>query len=452
MIRCLLILGSLLAGQTDSPADQDMKTDVRRLVRQLDAAELAQREAAEADLLKAGPAVLDLLPQPTDRMSAEVRQRLDRVRQKLQQQAAEAAAKPSLITLHADAMPLANVLAELSRQSGNAIIDSREKAADPNAKSPAITVDFEKTPFWPALDQVLDQAGLTIYPFAENEKPAITLVPTSKKKPLAARSGRICYSGPFRFEASSVTARRDLQKGNGSLMLSVETLWEPRLRIIGLSQRLADVTATDEKGRVLPVANAQAQLEIPTSNAASAVKIDFPFQLPSRDVRRIASLKGKIQAMIPGRIETFRFDKLAGAKNVEKRIAGVTVTLEQVEKNNDVWEVRMRARFDDAGDALASHRTWIFNNEAYLEGPDGKPIAYDTYETTRQGKNEVGIAYVFSTEEPLDKLTFVYKTPGTIINSSFRLRAKEHRTAVTRNGERIADGFVRPYAAGRFAA
>ena len=132
-------------------------------------------------------------------------------------------------------------------------------------------------------------------------------------------------------------------------------------------------------------------------------------------------------AMIPGRIETFRFTKLAGAKNVEQRIAGVTVTLEEVRKNNEAWEVRMLARFDDAGDALASHRTWIFSNEAYLEGPDGKPIAYDTFETTRQGKNEVGVAYLFNPDEPLDKLSFVYKTPGVIVTSGFDYELKDIR-------------------------
>ena len=77
-------------------------------------------------MLKRGPAVLDLLPQPNDRTSAEVRQRLGRIRQKLQQRAAEAAAQSSTITLHADAMPLAKVLAEFSRQSGNTIVDERE--------------------------------------------------------------------------------------------------------------------------------------------------------------------------------------------------------------------------------------------------------------------------------------------------------------------------------------
>ena len=132
-------------------------------------------------------------------------------------------------------------------------------------------------------------------------------------------------------------------------------------------------------------------------------------------------------AMIARRIETFRFAKLAGAKNLQQRIAGVTVTLEEVRKSNGAWEVRILVRFDDAGDALASHRTWIFNNEAFLEGPDGKPIAYDTFETTRQGKNEVGVAYVFNTDQPLDKLSFVYKTPGVIVTSAFDYELKDIR-------------------------
>ncbi len=430
MIHCLLLLGSLLAGQIDKPAGETMKSDVRRLVRQLDASQLAEREAAEADLLKRGPAILDLLPQPNDHQSAEVRQRLGRIRQKLQQQAAENAAKSSTITLKADAMPLAQVLAELQRQSGNTIVDHRGmEGGKPSDAGPDLKVDFDKTPFWPALDQVLDQAGLTVYPFAATgEKAVISVVALPNTAPQISRAhrvGRASYNGPFRFAVASVVARRDFRPlPHGSLSVNVEIAWEPRLRIIGLTQRLADVKAVDDRGNPLPVASPEAQLDVPTSGDAAAVQMNLPLVLPPRDARRIASLKGKLLAMIPGRIETFRFDKLANAKNVEKRIAGVTVTLEGVSKNNDAWEVRVLAHFDDAGDALASYRTWIFNNDAHLEGADGKPIAYDTFETTAQGKNEVGVAYLFDTDQPLDKLTFVYKTPGTIVNSGFDYELK----------------------------
>jgi hypothetical protein len=423
MVHCLLLIGSLLAGQPATPAADELKTEVRRLVHRLDAPELAQREAAEAELLRRGPAILDLLP-PDSRASAEVKQRLGRIRQKLQQQAAEAVARSSTITLKADAMPLADILAAFQRQSGNKITDARKGLGQP-VTDPKLKLNFDKTPFWPALDGVLDQAGLALYPFSEQAAISIVALPPGKQ---LKRVGRASYVGPFRIEPTGVTARRDLRQPEAELLvLSVEVAWEPRLKIIGLMQRMADVKAVDERGQSLAVADAVPQLEIPAHGDAPAVNVDLPLKLPSRKVEKIASLRGKLMAMIPGRIETFRFTKLAGAKDQKQRIAGVTVTLEEVRKNNEALEVRMLVRYDDAGDALASHRTWIFANEAYLEGPDGKPIAHDTTETTSQGRNELGIAYIFSPDQPLDKLSFVYKTPGVIVTTGFDYELKDIR-------------------------
>jgi len=421
IIACLLLMYSVAVAQTDAPAGDELKAEVRRLIRQLDAPQLADRDAAEAELLKRGPAVLDLLPAATERTSAEVKQRLGRVRQKLQRAAADAAAQASTISLHADAMPLSKALAEFQKQSDNTIVDYREKFGQP-ATNPALKLNFDKTPFWQALDQLLDQAGLTVYPFSEQSAINVVAIPPGKK---VMRTGSASYRGPFRFEPERIVAKRDFHEGDGgSLQVTLGVAWEPRLKIISLMQRMADLQATDERGKPLPVADGDAQLEVPASGDAPAVKLDLPFRLPPRDVQQIANLKGKLTAMIPGKIETFRFAKLGEAKNVEQRIAGVTVTLEQVRKNNEVWDVRMRARFDDAGDALASHRTWIFDNEAYLEGPDGKPIPFSTYETTLQGKNEVGVAYLFDADKPLKGLTFVYKTPGTIVSSEFEYELK----------------------------
>ena len=390
---------------------EPLQADVRRLVRQLDSPQLAEREAAEAELLRRGPAILDLLPPPGDRASAEVRQRLGRIRQKLQQQAAEAAAKSSTITLQADAMPLANVLAAFQRQSGNKIVDGR----DGNLRQPAADPETESGLRQNAL---LAGAGPLVGP---GRADGLSVFRTSgdrggcrrrAAKPIA-RVGRACYVGPFRIEPTAVMARRDLRQPAGEqLVVTLEVAWEPRLRIIASH---ATHGRREGRGRTGP-GSAGGQPRGPTGNTRKrrgpGRQLDLPLRLPSRRVERVASLKGKLLAMIPGRIETFRFTKLAGAKDIQRRIAGVTVTLEEVRKNNESWEVRILARFDDAGDALASHRTWIFNNEAYLEGPDGKPIAYGTYETTRQGKNEVGVAYIFDPDEPLDKLASSTRPPA----------------------------------------
>ena len=79
--------------------------------------------------------------------------------------------------------------------------------------------------------------------------------------------------------------------------------------------------------------------------------------------------------------------------------------------------MRTLVHFDETSGALASHRTWVFNNPATLEGADGKAVSYDTSETYRQTPNELGMAYLFFLEKPLAGYKFVYKTPG----NDFRL-------------------------------
>jgi len=127
---------------------------------------------------------------------------------------------------------------------------------------------------------------------------------------------------------------------------------------------------------------------------------------------------------LPGKTETFRFQDLEQAKEVEQRIAGVTVMLEGARKNNELWEIRLRVRFDEAGQALQSHRNWIFDNEVRLQNPEGKSITWGSYETTRQTENEVGLAYLFSVES-LQGFTLVYKTPGVILTTEIPYEIKD---------------------------
>ena len=122
--------------------------------------------------------------------------------------------------------------------------------------------------------------------------------------------------------------------------------------------------------------------------------------------------------MMLGKVETFRFADLLKGKQ-EKRIAAATVTLDEVRKNGDSWEVFVRLRFDDAGDALESHRNWVLQNEAYLEDAAGKPIQPDSMETTLRTKNEIGVGYVFALPELPKNAAFVYKTPGMVVTKDF---------------------------------
>ena len=397
-------LACVLAGQVETIADDDLSLEVRRLIRQLDATKLAQREEAEQKLVQLGPKVLDLLP-VNDPMSAEMKERLGRIRQQLQRAAAESAAKASLITLRGDDLPLWEVLAALEKQSGNKIV------AGQRAAGVKLAVDFDKTPFWQALDRTLDGAEMTVDPHGEQR--AIHLVPRDAAR--TARTGHACYAGPFRIEPIFIETRRDLRHTDSqSLRLTLDVAWEPRLKPVSLEIPAAKVEAIDENGNPLKLDDDQARLEIPTEGRTS-VELPVFLALPPREVKQIARIEGTLLAMVPGKVEIFRFGDLTTARNVKKRIAGVTVTLDEVRRTDAVWEVLARARFDEAGGTLQSHYGWIFDNDAHLEGPDGKPIRCDSLETTWQAENEVRVAYRFVLDGPPEKRTFVYKTPGVIV-------------------------------------
>jgi hypothetical protein len=404
--------------------------DVGPLIERLDAPRLAEREAAEAELLGLGPAVLDRLP-PTDApVSAETRQRLTRIRRKLERITADAATNAATVTLDAKAMPLLKILAAIEKQTGNTIIDFRPKFGQP-ATDPQLTVRFDRTPFWQTFDQVLDEAGLAAYLYAKRGAVGVVVSPTG-----AQSSSRVhpFYSGPFRIEPVSIVARRDLRRpGTAPLVISLQVAWEPRLRIISLVHPMGEVQAVDDLGNAIAPSSPEAKLEAldAAGGAASAATFELALSAPSRAARRIARLDGKIVATLPGKVETFRFDKLAEAKNLVRRIAGVAVTLDHVQNaatgvraESGAWEARLRIRFDDAGDALASHRQWIFSNETYLEASDGKRIAPDGFETIAQAKNELVIAYRFRVDRSLDGLSLVYKTPGTIVTQAFAYKLK----------------------------
>jgi len=429
MLSSLLLVGNLLlaqaAGAVDGPANEALQLEVRRHVRQLYGPTLAGRNAAEEALGNLGPEAVEFLPEITERTPAEVKLRLGRIRQRLQQAAAESATRSSTITLTGDDLPLSKVLAALQEQSGNTITDFRERFGH-EVTDPALSVAFDKTPCWQALDDVLDKAGLTVYGFGRTR--AINVIARGETR--RTRTGSVGYGGPFRFEPVRVVAQRNLRQQDGqSLRLAMAVQWEPRLKPISVKQKMDELTVVDENGKPIAVDSGPTAIEASAADATS-VELEIPLALPPRDVMKIASLKGRLTAIVPGKVETFRFDKLVdaqnvGAKDVEKRIAGVTVVLEQVRRNGAIWEMRLRIRFDEAGDALESHRSWVFQNEAYLMGPDGEKIPYDALETTRQSENEVGIAYGFVMEEPPAKHTFVYETPGAIMSATFDYEIKD---------------------------
>ena len=205
-------------------------------------------------MIQLGPPVLDLLPKPnpqdTDQLSVSIR----RIRDQIQKNQAAKGVEASTVTLHGP-YKVSKLFAEIQKQTGNTIADL-PRAAGAAIPDPEIDVNFEKTPFWTALDAVLDQAQLSIYPYGQPG--AVQVVPCGPND--LPRTGRADIEGyALRIEPVSVLARRELRSSSPpALQVALEVAWEPRLKPIAIKQRMADVKALDSSGGSLAADDPQA--------------------------------------------------------------------------------------------------------------------------------------------------------------------------------------------------
>jgi hypothetical protein len=415
MWQTLIVLAGLQCGQPALPDGSPSRpAQVERLVRQLDDDKASVRRGAEEALIQMGPGILDLLPSGDGPGSAERRERLSRVRTTLQKAKAEQAVTARLVSCEGP-LSVADALRTIGEQSGNRLFGYEECDKQVDLK-------LEKVPFWKALDQVLDVGELTLDPYAADER---GLAVVADPSPAVRHNARVCYQGIFRFEPTLVSSVRDLRAPEtGVMRVRVAITWEPRTKPILLSQRLKNVTAVDDLGNPLAVQGSEGTLSASLEGDIPFVELEYPFALPERQAKRIVALSGTLDAVLPGQVERFEFDKLDQANQVPQKRAGVTVTLQQVRPNDEAQEVFVRVQFASAAGALESHRGWIYKNVAYLTSQDGERLEYGGQRLMSQDENSVGIAYVFAPERPMSEYRFVYETPAMIVSQpvSFELK------------------------------
>ncbi len=412
---CFLLLAQADGAAKEAVSADELKTEVNRLVLQLDGDERSEREAAEKALVELGADALNLLPPITPRTPAEVKERLGRVRKTLETAVAESIASPTLVTLEGE-MSLADAMQALEKQTGNRTVGYERRGGE-------VKVAFDKTPYWQALDEILDQAGLNINEFGGETN---ALVLTARPEGQTSRASTGVYSGVFRLEAVRIESRRDLRNPavNG-MQLSFGVTWEPRIAPIALRQQVSEITVLDDRGEALSVTGNRAALNASVELGMSAVEFGIPLPLASRESKRIGSIKGRFTALVPGRVESFEFSDIENARDVQQERAGVVMTFERMRKNVDLYEVRMSLRFDDAANALESHRSWVYANEAFLTDKDGTKLENVGLQATRQGTNEAGVAYLFDLPDGPAGCKFVYKTPALVLQLPVEYELKD---------------------------
>ena len=409
MARCLLAsvlcVGLITAAFANQPID---KKEVAKLVAQLEGGTRASREEAESELRKLGAPVLALLPNVDARTSGEKKMRLLRIREHLEQQRIGEAAEESRVSLQGT-MALSDAFAAIEEQTGNVIVDYRSRL-NQRSDDTEISLELEDVPFWEALDHLLDEAGLTVYPYVGESRQLAVIAAGDNASP---RQGRGVYQGLFRLEPTTLTLERNLRDVNGDrLRMQVELLWEPRALPILVRHDLDDIEFTTDNGETLSVTST-GEVQLPVLPSVSSIDLNLPLELPTREAKSIASLKGHFSVLVPGGDVTFEFTDLK-ARNVQQRKGGLTVVLDQVRRNGGVQQIFLRLRLEQASDSLQSHLEWVENNRIQLLDPAGRPADEPGYEKYLERDSEVGYSYIFPVEEDLDGWKLIYTTPAGI--------------------------------------
>jgi hypothetical protein len=399
-------------------SDAALKDRVTQLVERLDAPKMEARKKAEEDLIKLGPRILPLLPEPPKSASQERRERLDRVRSALRDAQDETNLGASKVTIRGKGLRLSEVIQKLQAQSGNPITDLREQLGG-EVTNPALDLDIADKPFFEALDLVAAKADITPNFFTGDG--SIGLTPGAPPK-----AQRVQYVGPFRIVLKQIGAVRDLQADTATANLQFEVAWEPRLRPMLLALQADELAIKDDQGKEVEpqVMNESTDTVLRPDNPAAEVNLNLA--APDRAARKLASVKIKATVTVPAALRTFRFPSLA-EKNVTKKMGDISITLGSTEIDEQVWKVNVELAYPGEGEAFESYRQGLFNNRLWLQKADGSKFEHNGgFSNTSSDQGKLGFEYLFvdAPGKPAD-YQFVYETPSKVLTIPLEFEFKD---------------------------
>jgi hypothetical protein len=416
---CLTLTLSLSLGRSlAAPPSATLAQQVASLVKQLDDQDADLRDQAEQQLLALAPIenarqcddFLQQLSPPSDTLSTEMRLRLARLEKQIEARRASQSLVASRVTLAAEAMPLEELFAAIDAQTGNRLTDTRESPEEGGTPR-TITIELRDEPFFAALEKVLDATQTRLYPFAEPGTLAITHRPTNDQ----TSHQRPCHTGPFRIEAASISARRNLRSSEPQQgVVELEIAWEPRLQPIALSQAIQSLDLRTDEGDPVEPTFRQPLLNVEIQPDDHWAELAIPFVLPSRSATQLASFKGVMSVLLPGRMVEFKFTDLATPTTQSS--GGVTLQLRGTRLSQELLEVHMSIQVQDPEAGFGLHRGWVFQNRTYLLNAQGEILDHAGFETTMQSDTEISLAYLFDLpSDDLGQYTWVYHTPAALM-------------------------------------
>ncbi len=437
LILTVLSICQIFAEEKAPLPDEELRGRVADLLRQLDDNSRANRTQAELKLLELGPAVLPLLPAPDLLPSAAVRETVRRVRGTLEQRKASESVRASHLTMRGSSS-IESFAEELFQQTGNRV---GVQSLPMEIRQKKILTDFDKATFWSVMSTIVVREQLTI-----DEGPTGTLLlrladGTSTNATAQTLRGETTRSelatqavDAFRIAVRSAGLRQSLAENSPRILrFQLGLMLEPRLRPLFLKYATADFTveipgkAGEEAKNPMRLSptSPKAKYELPVGEGAGRWNVQLDFDIPAGLAPTQAELRGKLSVLTAASPERFTFDHFPNIKQISRRRGGVTVRVEDVvirksDEKHSSANVQIVVNYDTGGPAFESHRTWMFQNQAWMETPGKQRIDFaGTPLIRRQDDGSLAIGYNFDDlpfGQPNAGLRFVYEAPTLLID------------------------------------
>jgi hypothetical protein len=346
------------------------------------------------------------------RLSTEVTLRLHRIRAALDLAAIENRLEGGKLTLEGK-LSLRAALKKLETV-GDIRFSTDERMNE------EIQVDLQDVSFWSALDTVLDAATLDIDLYGD--KKSLDLFPNVRQ---VMRRERTAYTGAFRAEPTMIELSRDLSSDTpGRMTVSVQMAWEPLATPIFMNVPAKSIRAILDNESQLSAINPLANPELTPVEGTLATELSLQFAAPARDCEQIKELSLEVVALLPGSLQTFRFEELEAKEEIKLKHGDLTIALEPIRKSGEFTEFQMSILLNDPNGVFDSYRGWVLNKEAYVLDPKGKRLENQGFHTRRLADNEVGVSYLFEIPDNPQGYVFVYEIPGSVVKKTISLQMK----------------------------
>jgi len=317
--------------------------------------------------------------------------------------AAAQALQPRTFTLKADNRPLADVLKQLTQQTGMAVVDRRHRQ-----DQRPLAWDFKHVLFWQAVDQIAaaTQAGISLC----QPEGGIALVDEPYRKL------PVSYGGIFRTNFRRISLTHDLEAGSHSCNILLEVAWEPRFQPFYLDPKTIIVLYGPNKTGAVRQVQQKDKGQIPVTGR-STTEIDVQVPAPERSVTTIKALEGSFSVLVPTKMLRFTFDNLK-AVPAAKTQEGVSATLREFLPEEDHWTAKMVLQYPKGGPRFESYQSWLGNNKIALEKIGGKERWPPSGERIlKMTSSQAIIEYYFENSSGKDSAQWklVYDTPGPIV-------------------------------------